>query len=90
MFDPNSSTFKSDLLPVNAYWLPDRLWNIHDIVKLVEAYRYQQIPDMKDIARNRVEQSYGQIGDALGGKGGSSEIQNSSSSVDKCKHLCVK
>jgi len=46
-----------------------KLWDIHGIVGLIEAYRAEQAVEKKAAARLRNEQSYSQIGDALGGKG---------------------
>ena len=42
------------------------LWSIEDIVKLVEDYREER---WKEERGERIERSYSQFGDALGGKG---------------------
>ena len=55
--------------PAMAAGVTNRLWDIHDIVKLLESYHEQQMAEKKEAARKRIEQSYSQIGDALGGKG---------------------
>jgi hypothetical protein len=51
-----------------AAGVSNKLWDIHGIVELVEAYRAEQAAEKKEAARKRIEQSYSQIGDALGGK----------------------
>jgi hypothetical protein len=38
-------------------------------VELLEEYRAEQAAEKKAATRKRLEQSYSQIGDALGGKG---------------------
>lgn len=53
--------------PAMAGGVSDRLWDIHDIVKLLEAYRAELVEEKKTEMRRRIEQSYSQIGDALGG-----------------------
>jgi IS1 family transposase len=55
--------------PAMAAGVTDRLWEIADIVKLLETYRAEQVEEKKVANRKRIEQSYSQFGDALGGKG---------------------
>jgi len=46
-----------------------RLWDIDDVIKLVEQYPAELFEEEKAENRRRMEHSYGQIGDVLGGKG---------------------
>lgn len=52
--------------PAMQAGVTDRLWSIEDIVKLVEDYREER---WKEERGERIERSYSQFGDALGGKG---------------------
>jgi hypothetical protein len=45
------------------------LRDVSDTVALTEASIAERITEKKEVARKRIEQSYSQIGDALGGKG---------------------
>jgi IS1 family transposase len=55
--------------PAMAAGVTNKLWDIRDIVTLTEAYRDEQAAEKKEAARKRIEQSYSEYGDALGGKG---------------------
>jgi hypothetical protein len=48
--------------PAMAANVSDRLWEVRDIVTLVEAYLAEKIAEKKAAARLRNEQSYSQIG----------------------------
>jgi IS1 family transposase len=52
--------------PAMAAGATDRLWDIADIVKLVDDYRTETLKAERE---ERSERSYSQFGDALGGKG---------------------
>ena len=52
--------------PAMAAGVTDRLWEIADIVKLVDEYRTESLKAERE---ERIERSYSQFGDALGGKG---------------------
>ncbi len=55
--------------PAMAAGVSNKLWDVHNIVELVESYLAEKIAEKKAAARLRIEQSYSQIGDALGGRG---------------------
>jgi IS1 family transposase len=57
------------LTPALAAGVTDHLWDVKDIVALTEAYIAERIAEKKAENRRRIEQSYNQVGDALGGKG---------------------
>jgi IS1 family transposase len=54
--------------PAMAAGVSEKLWDMSDIVALVEAYLAEKIAEKKEATRKRIEHSYSQIGDALGGK----------------------
>ena len=55
--------------PAMAAGVTDRLWDINDVIKLLEEYRTELVEERKVENRRRIVQSYSQIGDALGGRG---------------------
>jgi hypothetical protein len=55
--------------PAMAAGVTDRLWDITDVIRLLEEYRTELFEEKKADSRRRIEQSYSQIGNALGGKG---------------------
>jgi hypothetical protein len=52
--------------PAMAAGVTDRLWEIADIVKLVDDYRDQRVAEGRENARRAVEQSYNSSGPTLG------------------------
>jgi hypothetical protein len=52
-----------------AAGVTERLSDINDVIRLLEEYRAERVEERKAENRRRIEQSYSQIGDALGGKG---------------------
>jgi hypothetical protein len=44
--------------PAVAAGVSERLWEVSDIVKLVEVYREQRIAEGRENARKQIEQSY--------------------------------
>jgi hypothetical protein len=52
-----------------AAGVTSKLWDVHAIVELIEGYLAEKIVEKKESARLRIEQSYSQYGEALGGKG---------------------
>lgn len=55
--------------PAMAAGVTERLWGINDIISLLDAYRAELTEEKKAESRRRIEQSYSEYGDALGGKG---------------------
>lgn len=55
--------------PAMAAGVTDRLWDINDVIRLLEEYRAELFEEKKAERRRRIEDSYSDIGDALGGKG---------------------
>jgi IS1 family transposase len=55
--------------PAMAANVTDRLWDINDVIKLLEEYRAELVEERKAESRRRIERSYSEYGDALGGKG---------------------
>jgi len=53
--------------PAMAAGVTERLWDINDVIGLLEEYRAELAEEKKVENRRRIEQSYSQIGDALGG-----------------------
>lgn len=53
--------------PAMAAGVTNRLWDIHDVVALLEAYRAEQAEAAKVEAREKRERSYNTFGGALGG-----------------------
>ncbi len=54
--------------PAMAAGVTERLWDINDVIRLLEEYRAELAEERKVENRRRIEQSYGLVGDALGGK----------------------
>jgi IS1 family transposase len=57
------------ITPAMAAGVTNRLWDVYDIVKLLEEYRVELSEESKAATRRRIEQSYSEYGDALGGQG---------------------
>lgn len=55
--------------PAMAAGVTDRLWDISDVIRLLEEYCTELFEEKKAENRKRIEQSYSEYGDALGGKG---------------------
>jgi hypothetical protein len=55
--------------PAMAAGVTHRLWDVNDIVRLLEEYRVELAKENKTAMRRGIENSYSQFGDALSGKG---------------------
>jgi IS1 family transposase len=55
--------------PAMAAGVTERLWDIDDMIKLLEEYRAELAEEKKVENRRRIERSYSEYGDALGGRG---------------------
>jgi hypothetical protein len=55
------------ITPAMAAGVTERLWDINDVIRLLEEYRVELVEERKAENRRRIEQSYSKVGDALGG-----------------------